>query len=223
MTVFLEKFFTHINLSHFVVHKETFLRDLDMGEAPTMLVLSIAALSSRYCLKAVGNYRFYDRMGGQEQVPRGRGQNWAERATVLALQHIDRPTLVALQSIVILSLYWYGMGQITRAFTLYGIAVHVVRVLKLDRLGPEPDTNETWVEYEHKKRVFWAVWQIDSFATTESGPVRALLNQAMLTPLPSSEDEYTAKKSNNNLVFRLPDKDCENVMGKFLQATDIWY
>jgi len=142
---------------------------------------------------------------------------------VLALQSVDTPSLATLQTLVNLTLYWFGAGEMVRAYMHHGILIRALHVLGLDKLEPGRESGSNWVHQEMKGRVFWAIWLIDSFATSKTKQDHMLVGDSITTPLPSSETEFSAKKRTSKPLRLTELGATESVMGELMRAARLWY
>jgi Fungal specific transcription factor domain len=219
MRTLAEKFFSHFHLGTLLLHKETFLLDLAAGRVPSMLSFAVAAVSAKCALYNPSNNRYCDTLE-QDLVPRNRGQQWGERATLLALQHVDRPDLATAQTITLLSLFWFIAGQVSRADIHSGIASRLVQGLLLHCAH---NSKEDWFDQEMKTRVFWAAYQVELFATLKPGYIHPLVNHCITVPLPRSEEEYASKKRKSNKSFQLEkDNGSDSIFGELMQVNHYW-
>jgi hypothetical protein len=150
-------------------------------------------------------------------------RRWGETACALAFQTVDRPTFVTAQTLNILALFWFGLGEFERAEMHCGIASQVVQSLGLHRVSYSNGSGD-WLDQELQTRVFWGAWQIELFATLKPGYIHPLVYHAMTKPLPSSEEEFESKKGKSDKVFRLHEHSgSESVLGQLMQACQLWY
>jgi Fungal specific transcription factor domain len=221
MGTLVENFFSHIHFANLLFHKETFLRDLAAGNVPANLRLAIAAISARFPSTLMAIDRRFLAIDSVERnlEPRKRGRQWAERASAITLQHVDQPSLQKLQAVLILALYWFGAGEIGRAFMHHGIAVHIIRALRSGHYKEE--FHDDFIHHENKKRVFWACFMGDCFVTTQEGPARALVELALKMPLPCPENDYISGKTQRKDEF-LHGEGNESVFAGVLQGAHMW-
>jgi len=224
MARYVEKFFTHLHNASLIVHKETFLADLEAGHVPPMLSLSVAAIASRsLTLYVLLMCRFCNVIPSEEHLPpRQRGKLWAERASVLALQFADRPSLVTVQTLINICLYWFGYGEMTRAFVHHGVLIRLLQALGLDHLEPKSSASANWINYELRVRVFWGCWLIDSFSSSRTGQTHILVRESITTPLPCTEDEFASRKRTTKLCRLIDKGGSESVLALLMQAAALW-
>jgi hypothetical protein len=122
---------------------------------------------------------------------------------------------------MLVSLFWFGIGEPDRSNIYCGFAARVAQTLRLHRAH---DLNESWVDREVKTRAFWLVYQVESIATLMPGYINCLKIHSQDTPLPSSEVEFASKTKSSNKIFRLQqDSGSESVYGELMQVNRIWF
>jgi hypothetical protein len=135
------------------------------------------------------------------------------------MQTLDRPTLTTVQSFVLLAMYWFGIGEPGRANIHTGIASRVVQNLGFNQAL---ESDGVWVEQELKIRAFWVSWLMELFGSLTPGQVHPLVVQAIVVPLPCSEEELVCR-TRAATVCRLHDTTgSESVLGELMKAANIW-
>jgi Fungal specific transcription factor domain len=168
----------------------------------------------------MGNSRYSDVIE-QDVLPRNRGRKWGERATLLALESAHCPTLATVQTFMLVSLFWFFIGDVERCERYSGFATRVTQVLGLHRAH---ELDESWIDQELKTRIFWYVYQVESFATLKPGYVDCLKYHCKYTPLPSSEAEFASKTKSSSKIFRLgEDSGSDSVYGEQIQMILLWF
>lgn len=169
------------------------------------------------------NSRFCNIIASEENLrPQDRGRLWAERASILALQCVDHPSFVTLQSLVNIILYWFGAREVVQAFIQHGVIVRLLQVLGLDKRVPRADSSADWFEVETRGRAFWGCWLIDSFNASRTSESHALVGDTITTPLPCSENEYAAKKRMSNPIRLIDVTTNDSVMAELMKAAKLW-
>jgi Fungal specific transcription factor domain len=141
---------------------------------------------------------------------------------MLALQCVDRPSFVTLQSLVNIILYWFGAGEVVRAFIQHGVIVRLLQVLGLDKLVPRATSSAEWFEMETRGRAFWGCWLIDSFNASRTSESHALVGDSITTPLPCSESEYASKKRLSKPIRLIDVTTTDSVMAELMKAAKLW-
>jgi len=109
--------------------------------------------------------------------PKERGVQFFQKAQALLSQHTgdrDEPTLRMLQIRILLAYYELASGPSFQAWQATGICCRMAYSLSLhqiDRKCPRSNssaaiTDSEWVLREEKRRAWWAVFEIDNFAST---------------------------------------------------------
>ncbi|KAH8201682.1 hypothetical protein TruAng_004120 [Truncatella angustata] len=88
--------------------------------------------------------------------------SWARAASREALSYADEPTLVRIQALQVLELYYFSRGEIHRSIIHASLAYKLSQLLGYDRLhgsGALPSAyRNLQFDHEIKRRCFWASW-----------------------------------------------------------------
>ncbi|KAK1447359.1 hypothetical protein CMEL01_09198 [Colletotrichum melonis] len=165
-------------------HKERLLQvSLEEG----LLLYGIFALAARH-----SNNEYF-----QGLSPPNRGDNFAE----WAIQYYGRlrssdseTTLEYLQGCVLLAFYLYTAGPSHQAWILTGVCVRLAYDLDVCCMDEEDGGNEMastkWSAEEERRRAFWLIWEIDTFASILSMRPRGLNSQRIIVRLPVSDEAW---------------------------------
>lgn len=88
------------------------------------------------------------------------GDEYAAKARQLLLLEFDKPTLSNVQALVILGLHEFGSSRGTRGWMYAGIAIRMAIFLGLNVEDETRLANQSWIEGEICRRVFWATFII---------------------------------------------------------------
>jgi hypothetical protein len=136
------------------------------------------------------------------------------------MQTLQNASLTTVQSMILLALYWFGVGDPARANIQTAIASRAVQNLRFDQAF---SSDEPWVDQELKVRTFWASWLMETFGTLNPGQVHPLAVQALTVPLPSAEDEFASQRRGSNIVCLLQDtRGSESVLAELMKAANFW-
>ena len=86
------------------------------------------------------------------------GDEYAAKARQLLSLEFDRPTLSNVQALVILGLHEFGSSRGARAWMYAGIAIRMAISLGLNVEDEGRLANQSWIECEIRRRVFWATF-----------------------------------------------------------------
>jgi Fungal specific transcription factor domain len=168
----------------------------------------------------MGNSRYSDTIE-QDMLPRNRGRKWGERASFLVLESAHCPTVATVQTFMLVSLFWFGIGDGQRSNIYSGFGARICQALGLHGVH-EPDGS--WVDQEVKTRAFWLVYKVESIGTLKPGYVNCLQNHCKETPLPCSEAEFASKTKISNKIFLLQrDSGSDSVYGELIQGNLLWF
>lgn len=117
--------------------------------------------------------------------------------TDAALKHCgdEAPPLCLLQAFVITAHCQLTQGVLGKAWRTLGTCVRLAYELNLDLVDME-DSNtsevdpEAWSEAEEKRRVWWAIWEMDVFATTVRRTPTSIDWSHMETMLPVDNESW---------------------------------
>ncbi|KAK1674052.1 fungal-specific transcription factor domain-containing protein [Colletotrichum godetiae] len=130
-----------------------------------------------------------------------RGQSFAERAIeyYAKLRSSDgETTLEYLQGCILLAFYLYTSGPSHQAWILTGVCVRLAYDLDLCCVDEEDDDMEMaaaeWSADEERRRAFWLVWEIDTFASILSMRPRGLNSQRIVVRLPVSDEAWFSNR-----------------------------
>ena len=86
------------------------------------------------------------------------GDEYAAKARQLLSLEFDRPTLSNVQALVVLGLHEFGSSRGARAWMYAGIAIRMAISLGLNVEDEGRLANQSWIECEVRRRVFWATF-----------------------------------------------------------------
>jgi hypothetical protein len=84
--------------------------------------------------------------------------SWARAASVEALSHADEPSLIRIQALQVLQLYYFSQGEINRAIIHASLAYRLSQLLGYDKLYEEITPRGMQFDREMRRRSFWASW-----------------------------------------------------------------
>lgn len=190
------------------------------------LLLGILSISARFTPSLVRRY--------------GNGQNatnsFLQKAARMAVDHMYKPSLEAIQSFFLISLAEWGKGDKDRSSTHMGIAVRMAGSLRLHReetyVLPNNATADEIVESELARRTFWMLENHDNLHSGHNSPVSFSLSD-ITTLLPCEEQELafgtapkeraalmgTALAINNNKLTKSPSR---SLFATLIQCHNIW-
>ena len=114
--------------------------------------------------------------------------SWARSASQEVLSHADEPTILRIQTLQVLQLYYFAQDEIQRAIVHASLAYRLSQLLGYDRLYEDASSSSTnrslKFDRELKRRCFWASWCSFCIGSNQLDSPRVCERVAGL-PLPS--------------------------------------
>ncbi|KAH8697281.1 fungal-specific transcription factor domain-containing protein [Talaromyces proteolyticus] len=168
----LDLFFSRIHGKPFHILDESVTRQKhQMGQLPSPLMIAIYAITVRYA----------NPLGGQEGLVRS-GLEYALQARREV--DADNPTIENLQTLLLLSMGFLAYGFGKKAYMTLSNCSAMVSALGLYR-EPSPNLNLSQAEKETRRRMFWACYMMDRFATCGSKRPCLISDYSIFLRLPS--------------------------------------
>ena len=154
-----ETYFANCHVPYIVLHKPSFMKQIADGTVAPALLLAVCAVSARYSNPFdVANTRFSRHPAVQQHPMSQAGDEYAAKARQLLSLEFDRPTLSNVQALVVLGLHEFGSSRGARAWMYAGIAIRMAISLGLNVEDEARLANQSWIECEVRRRVFWATF-----------------------------------------------------------------
>ncbi|KAJ2723679.1 hypothetical protein GGI07_002474 [Coemansia sp. Benny D115] len=161
-------------------HPSMFIRRLVRGQVDPLLIDAMKAASARVVTKMTG--RFVD------------GPALAHSVKQRILVQLETPTIDLVQVLVIMTLLSGSQGEYVSYNSLICLAASLVVRLGWHKLDlykrPPPDNWEDWVQLEVKRRVFWLVYQTDSYQAMLTGRPMSIAEDSVYVSAPCSDYEW---------------------------------
>ena len=142
----------------------------------------------------------------QEVSPKNRGDSFALEARNLyeearRRREMDSPSLEYLQGVLLHTYYLFTSEPCTRAWVMAGVCsrlaydqgLHNIDEDILSGMSQARLTTEEWIKREEQRRLWWSIWEIDSFASTISCRPYNIDQTRMRVLLPVSDDAWFKK------------------------------
>lgn len=147
--------------SYHLLHKPSFMRKLEVGQVPPVLILAVCAISAR----------FSSHPDVKTEPAFLRGENWASAAREIALKRYDSPNITILIVYLILGLHEFGTCQGGRSWMLGGMAQRMAYALQLHKdLDHDTSTRAsgntaelTFTDREIRRRTMWACFMVSRY------------------------------------------------------------
>ncbi|KAL6351745.1 hypothetical protein LRP88_14950 [Fusarium phalaenopsidis] len=165
----------------------SFLSPATYSDEDALLIYGILALAARHS----SNVHF-------RGIPApDRGKQFADEATLLyrRLRAAEEPpTLKCLQGCVLLAVYLCTSGPGHSTWILTGICVRMAYDLDLCNMDEAPQDPAEWTAMEERRRLFWVIWELDSFGSTLTGRPSAINHHRMAVLLPVNNAAWFAQE-----------------------------
>lgn len=171
-----------------LLHKPSFVRKLEAGQVPPVLILAVCAISAR----------FSNHPEVRTEPAFLRGESWASAARDIALKRYDTPNITILIVYLLLGLHEFGTCQGGRSWMLGGMAQRMAYALQLHKDLSHDATGKargsaselSFTDREIRRRTMWACFMMDRF--NSSGTERPIFvnEQFIQSQLPIKEHYF---------------------------------
>ena len=205
-------------------HPEKQLRIVDISTA--LLLNSMFALSARF-----SNWDQLWTLG-----PKERGARFFQKAQALLSQHVEdqeEPTLRMLQTRILLAYYELASGPSFQAWQATGICCRMAYSLSLHHIdrkstrmnSPAPVADSEGVIHEEERRAWWAVFQMDNFASVIARRPFNIDASRMEVLLPISDAAWISNQSPKSALLSSngPSEIWKSLRGCENQNAYAWY
>lgn len=204
----VDVFFSKINAFLPIFHKPRFYQQYFSNEPQQGLAHRRLPLESALILNGVMSLsaRFAQPAEFNGVLPIARGDFFAKEAQSIYADAIrsqgeEAPTLPFLQGCILLAFYhstncsntfqWALIGSITRL--AYDLGINSVdEDITAHPDKPQWTSSEDWIHREELRRAWWAIWELDTFASTVSKRPYMIDRNTMRVLLPVSDEHWFA-------------------------------
>ncbi|KAJ1740205.1 hypothetical protein LPJ78_004548 [Coemansia sp. RSA 989] len=177
-------------------HPSMFIRRVVHGQVDPLLIDAMKATTARVITQKTG--RFVD------------GRALARSVKQRILEQLEQPTVDLIRTIVAMTLLAGSQGEYVSYNSLICLAASLVVRLGWHKLDlykrPPPASWDEWVSLEVKRRLFWLVYQIDSYQAMLTGRPMTIAEDSVYVSAPCSDYEWDAMHINRRTVpSRAPD------------------
>jgi len=185
----LEVYFKRVYNATILFHKIVTFEKYRSNSLPGYLLRAIFAHAATFLEEVDSPYSQYIKILPMQTLFE---KSWlyARSASQEVLSYADEPTLVRIQALQVLQLYYFSRGETQRAIVHASLAYRLCQLLEYDRLHKDVASLSTagslQVQFDHemKRRCFWAIWcsfsigsqRLDSLTNCE---------RASILPLPA--------------------------------------
>jgi len=144
--------------SYHLLHKPSFMRRLEAGTIPPVLMLAVCAVSAR----------FADHPQLRSTPAFLRGDSWAKASLKIALKRFDHPNIATLTVFLLLGLHTLGTCQGGQSWMLGGMALRMAYSLRLHEEIVRDGDNDSFTDREIRRRTMWSCFLMDRFMSSGS-------------------------------------------------------
>lgn len=238
----IELFFTHIQpwlqtfhrpwfnekFMRLVGSKRTLLRRHELGPDAVFMILGMFALSSR----------FSNASTFQPGPAVDRGQTFASRAATIKdgiIKDIGEPSLEFVKGCVLLAFHYITSGEMAPGSLVVSVCVRFAYDLGYDQLDADqldgnPSTeddlgdSDAWAQKEELRRLWWAIWDLDTFVSTLSCYPYGINRSEIKVCLPVSDEQWlSGKPLRSPLLDPRPNIAWRALQGSPNQNPRAWY
>lgn len=182
-----EVFFDYVyGQVYHVLHKPSYMRKLEAGQLPPVLILSVCGVAAR----------FSTHPDVRTEPVFLCGEQWAEKAREIALKRYDTPNITILICYILLGLHEFGTCQGGRSWMLGGMAQRMAYALQLHKdldhppAGHDDGNDLTFTDREIRRRTMWACFIMDRFNSSGTDRPLFVAEANIDTQLPISEQYF---------------------------------
>ncbi|KAJ2356391.1 hypothetical protein H4S01_006708, partial [Coemansia sp. RSA 2610] len=171
-------------------HPSMFIRRVVHGQVDPLLLDAMKATTARVITQKTG--RFVD------------GRALARSVKARILGQLEQPTVDLLRTIVVVTLLAGSQGEYVSYNSLICLAASLVVRMGWHKLDlyrrPAPTSWDEWVALEVKRRLFWLVYQIDSYQAMLTGRPMSIAEDSVYVSAPCSDYEWDAMHISRRMV-----------------------
>ncbi|KIV95043.1 hypothetical protein PV10_02749 [Exophiala mesophila] len=127
-----------------------------------------------------------------------RGNSFATAAASVkeaVMKNIETPSLDFVKGCILLAFYHLNSGELSLGSPLTSVCVRFAYDLGVDGVdgisSSDADTYpEAWIQREELRRIWWSIWELDTFVATLSRQPYAIARGPMDVFLPVSDDDW---------------------------------
>ncbi|KAF1985320.1 hypothetical protein K402DRAFT_334772 [Aulographum hederae CBS 113979] len=168
--------------AYHLLHKPSFMRKLDAGTIPPVLILTVCAVAAR----------FSTHPQIRTEPAFLRGETWASAARAIALKRYDTPNITILICYLLLGLHEFGTCQGGRSWMLCGMAQRMAFALQLHKELDDDSRTESIspTDREIRCRTMWSCFMMDRFNSSGTDRPQFLYDRFIKIQLPIKETYF---------------------------------
>lgn len=171
----IDRFFLHLYpiLSFSFLHEPSIRQHCASGTLDSSLALVLVAVTNVYL--------------SSDQFLLQECKSWIRRAETEIWEHLHQPSIIRVQTLLLVVHYHIQTGEFSRAYMLAGMAARSATALRLNYERPELGL----VAQETRRRVLWALTSVDGIFSVGLPEYETMPYAIVYQQLPSSEEEYS--------------------------------
>lgn len=228
-----EVFYKRVYSANLLFHKTVSYQVYMLKKTPEYLQRAISALAAIFLQEVHSPHQRHIKVLPMQKLY-DQSWSWAHAASVEVLSHVDEPSVLKIQTLQVLHLYYFSRGEIIRAKVHASLAYQLSRLLAYDDLQ-EP--NESYpnrslqFDREIRRRSFWASWCSMCFGS-EDFSASQLCESAVGLPLPARFSEGGSIQGVDLIIgpqlsrdWRscTDDEQPKSLMAEMIRLLGIWY
>jgi hypothetical protein len=196
-----------------IIHRPRFLAKHLQNHQPSEEQFVESSLDSALLINSMCSLaaRFSNSPAFDGVCPRDRGNSFAARANAIYQEYAHcttppTPTLTYLQGCVLLALFELATGPSLRGWVLTGYCIRLAYEMDLNTIdedvtrngstesvpATQPSSAADWSLREEFRRVWWSIWELDTFTATLSCRPFAIDRRRNQVLLPATDTDWFA-------------------------------
>ncbi|KAH8897750.1 hypothetical protein GQ53DRAFT_884572 [Thozetella sp. PMI_491] len=209
MSELVDTYFSNVYNASLLLHKRTFLESLETGAAQAHVVLSVCAWGANFHRDAGGRAALKDH---------GFMVEWAQRASQLVFQEIDKFHDDNVVTFLNLALFWHSQGSWRTSLLHKGNAY---QSLLIGGLGSKAVRSANGLEFEIKRRRFWACYLMHCHTADRSSSFEAIADVQNLA-LPWPEEDFEAGIASGPIATLSAAQGNKSVFAEVIKGLTLW-
>jgi hypothetical protein len=171
----IDRFFRHLYpiLSFSFLHEPSIRQHCAAGTLDPSLALVLAAVTNVYL--------------SSDQSLLQECKSWTRRVETEIWEHLHEPSIIRVQTLLLIVHYHIQTGEFSRAYMLAGMAARSATALRLNYERPELG----FVAQETRRRVLWALTSVDGIFSVGLPEYETMPYAIVYQQLPRSEEEFS--------------------------------
>ncbi|KIW26101.1 uncharacterized protein PV07_09228 [Cladophialophora immunda] len=236
-------FFDNVQTWLGFVHRPTFYRRYMRCAGQQATLIGRPTLSDDESFMIYAMFAMAARFSTSEHFTRtpihDRGERFANHAATIKdsiIKTVEEPSLEFVQGCVMLAFYNFAAGQFGPGVVLSSVCVRFAYELCLDETDEDqldeeglaiidmPHENaESWLKKEEKRRLWWSIWELDTFASTCSFHPFNIERAEMKVLLPAPNHNWHCSIPARTAFIGPPESAWNSLQKSPGQSTRAWF